>query len=977
LHSHSHHQHHNNMSTLTPSEVGTSSAEGIVKEQRDQQLPHHAAPVPRSVLNEGALPDRRTDISHASSLLSTRGYHSLNIDIPLDTSSSMSMELTHDGKVTELVARFESITGSGSSDESQVLQDDSTSASSMSTQCDSVPDFSTLRASHSPRKRIPAQWLPTSSGPTLATAQRVRERGQKHGSASGSPVEAKILHGTRSSVDLRKAHIAEGATFLTKEALAAVESNIVSPASARSPKKHQPTTKPAWWSPTSPSSRNSPRQQSTLTIKMSPTRTTFLSAGSTSLGHRRGASSVATSNEDPLYHTAENSPVRSHAGSEHSFTSAAEVIDDDIVHVYRLDLSADSELEQAPHESSLPRVPANKAATIGRFDSSKPKLSVKIPPTDPRLNIENKSSNTTPSATSGSDTGVDLWSPVSPSLVSRIPRAAAPSATVSARSPTRSSVLKQTQSPKSAVVSKTKPQKSQSQTLDRLPQASIAANVRHVRTLDSSGTTPIIARHHKIDNDMSSEVTASSTSNDGRYLQADRVQAEHLASLLEETYITIQAEPLPQSSPQTSSQVSRASSVSTIKASLAANDPVSVDPAIIYSRKSSDASGMLPQQSFHVPQIIVMMTHLYDTGTFHMPTVREKITPVLSNAATASTHTALSVRGRTKDIAPVNRRQGESVHSLQSCSGSDLRATAPVFVPLTAQASPSKDPEATPTSLIDSSTDLLGAKAFELDQFGIPWFYYMNQVQLAYTQGFQNGRAKSPRKFRNKKQRSSVSSPDVQPPHHDTAIPIRQPISEAAPESVPDQRRGSANMPPPASTVPLVEQRVQKKRRSSSPVEATTTSKDDVADTDRPYSPFASQKAIIARQTAEITTSSTPRDHMRPIIDLTTIRNVPLPSTPRIPPQHGKYNNRYYRNRHSDNGLYNYTYNGRGSVGMPMHATMPFPDPVPPQGRPIDSQGPYVGYTVPVGSEACGMVDITLAAEKVGGEACNVCLPDH
>jgi hypothetical protein len=64
-----------------------------------------------------------------------------------------------------------------------------------------------------------------------------------------------------------------------------------------------------------------------------------------------------------------------------------------------------------------------------------------------------------------------------------------------------------------------------------------------------------------------------------------------------------------------------------------------------------------------------------------------------------------------------------------------------------------------------------------------------------------------------------------------------------------------------------------------------------------------------------------------------------------------------------------------------MHDTVPFPHPIAPQGRPM---GGYDGnatnvpeYRQAVGSEACGVVELVTAAERVGGEACNKCEPDH
>lgn len=73
--------HHHNMSTLAPSEAGVDGAwvdvEPAVLLPRANQIPRSAT-----------------------------AYANVNIDIPLDNHSSMSMEFTNNGKVMELVARF-------------------------------------------------------------------------------------------------------------------------------------------------------------------------------------------------------------------------------------------------------------------------------------------------------------------------------------------------------------------------------------------------------------------------------------------------------------------------------------------------------------------------------------------------------------------------------------------------------------------------------------------------------------------------------------------------------------------------------------------------------------------------------------------------------------------------------------------------------------------------------------------------------
>lgn len=201
------------MSTLTPSEARSSLGwqDTAAAAPHGQRLPQ-ADLIPRSV---------RHDSHQASSVLDTPGYSNLNIDIPLDTQSSLSMELTHDGKVMELVARFESYTHRTASDGSQAHDGDRNRASSTSTVrqlgsdaepvqaaptaplTDSSSTFQAHEDSLSPRKPIPPQWKAPPRGPNLMTAIRGDRKRPGQGS---SPTEVKSLRGTRSL------------NFLTKDA---------------------------------------------------------------------------------------------------------------------------------------------------------------------------------------------------------------------------------------------------------------------------------------------------------------------------------------------------------------------------------------------------------------------------------------------------------------------------------------------------------------------------------------------------------------------------------------------------------------------------------------------------------------------------------------------------------------------------------------------------------------------------------------
>jgi len=396
---------------------------------------------------------------------------------------------------------------------------------------------------------------------------------------------------------------------------------------------------------------------------------------------------------------------------------------------------------------------------------------------------------------------------------------------------------------------------------------------------------------------------------------------------------------------------SRASSISTVKASTGVAGHSAMDPAILNSKKSTTFGTNLGHP-FHVPDIIVMMAHNIELGPLPRNENQLHARSASSAFGLGRAPDGMSGRGRAEQYVPVTRRQAVSEHSLDSSLASELRPTATEFVPYPANPSSAPEkpsPEKVDISKLDPTTDLLGPVKYELDPYGIPWFYYMYQVQFAFDQGYQKGRSRSPKKTRQKKHfSSSASTPD----------PRAQKVPEMAPamKTYQEQQRLST-MPPPASTVPLAEQRAQQHLTAS--LETTETSGPT------PPSPFAAQKAIIDRHFPY--RSATVTDRPVPGIDLTTIRNVGLPHGSRnaMPVRDNNFPNAR-RNHRSDNGLY--TYRGRGAAGLRMADTVPFPAPVAPQGRPVNSNAP---------GEGCGLVEFIYGAERIGGEACQDCERDH
>ncbi|KAF1837177.1 hypothetical protein BDW02DRAFT_566421 [Decorospora gaudefroyi] len=805
----------------------------------------------------------------------------------MHSQSSLHMELTHDvscdgnsqasGISTHQLAGTDTDTVRGSSNEVIGLQSSAHTIGQV--------------AATSPRKSIPAHWLPKSTGPNLATAQRAKERTQKKGSESGSPVEVKTLRGTRSSANLDRTHNKEGATYLTKEALAAVESGDTSPAASSCPSR--PTGSPSkrlWNSPSGSPLRSSARQHPTLSIKVSPTKSMHLNAELASAGHSRALSSVATSTGRISFHTAEGSPVRSPASTEESFQSAAEDLED--MDVTSLNLLADCNDEQVLPGSS--RSSALKATTEGKASSMKPKLAIRIPPSDEDSHNDHQSAVATASASSNFH-----MSNSSPTKASRIPRVGTTSKIAVS---TNSATLQRAQSARSLTAKfKTIQERHREPQGFSLPDTSVAS-VQHMRTINSSAQHAAAPR-----------------------AEPEPEQADAIALGPKTTDLRGRLDSTVTSDTQPSGVTSRVASDATVRPLASFRDPVLIDSAIVSCRMKSDNLGV------------------HDFINHH-----EHVASAPASQAGDSTNSA----------SPVPEKSDRM--------GSDLRATAPEFIPQPA-AAPSPVIWETNARAPVSIYDLPGlpADTSELDRNGIPFFWYMYTAQFAYEQGFRNGRSKSPKKFKPKKQRSSLSSPvNAQQQTFSQVVPTTAVKSATPLPAAAKQRMTSAELMPPP---PIPRRRGDPSRENSDPGLQFHESESAFSNHGS-RQPFSEQFDLIAEQAAlSNSTNNTPRHYT---IDLSTVRNVGLPSGPRnmnpstyyTVPRHG-----YRNHRHPGNGLYG----GRGNAaGIPMDATAPFPNPVPPQGRPDQPE-----YTM--GKEACGRVDIAFAAERIGGETCNACDPGH
>lgn len=396
---------------------------------------------------------------------SVHAYGNVNVDIPLDTQSSLSVKLTDDGKSMELVTRYESFSGHEISDvekahyhgnprhhgnaatvrdsqeECHILflsdSDDATERAS-STRIGSINETGSThpdRITHSPRKPIPSPWKTTMPrAPVFATDRRSEER-EKRKPVQGSDSP------TRSS---RGAH---GSTFLTKDAIKAVDSDITVPWQGSPVKTQRLESKASLRSPSSSPKRNSPHQATTLKIQVLPARSANLKnqgqEAVPDMQDREMAASIAPSvisNHGTEYHSAYSpvSMVPSRTLSRRSSRDTWHTAEDHFPEPSPLSLTGADDIEQraAPalndrgYYSTQSRLSAqpishSRSKTESRLPGQKsikpavPKLTLRIPAAGP-------SSFQKPAFKSGSASTSHSGSPVSPTKApsSRIPRVA-------------------------------------------------------------------------------------------------------------------------------------------------------------------------------------------------------------------------------------------------------------------------------------------------------------------------------------------------------------------------------------------------------------------------------------------------------------------------------------------------------------------------------------------------------------------------
>jgi hypothetical protein len=442
------------------------------------------------------------------------------------------------------------------------------------------PGYSQSKSA-SPRRPLPAQWLSPVNASSSAVVSRSKVHTNTTTSSTGSLVERKTVRGSHDTFDASKSH-AEVESFLTKDALDTVNSNIASTTLRLSPSKTQRTASKVPWSSPTPSPKHGSPRQSTGLAKSSPTRTSHLATRS-STAHARTPSSTVSIAATSFY-TAHGSPVRSPANSQTSFSSSEEYFYND--HYQYSPIVADINVEQVESKNAAPDVGTLGTGPSLRTRPSRPDLSIRIPPVNCGLGAERGSAVTSGSAVGSSAASVGGSNTLpSPLQSSRIPRISI-SRGSTARAPTLSSTLKQTKSLQTLRSSRSTKRASEAERAKSI-KAPAGKSSRRVRTVNSSDSTPILDARGSNDPEVSvsiAGVALSSTPRSVEILESD-LSSSHLQDLSVDSQVMESCNPA-------SLSTSRATSTSTVRAPRVFDDPASTDVAIIYSRKKSGDAGM-------------------------------------------------------------------------------------------------------------------------------------------------------------------------------------------------------------------------------------------------------------------------------------------------------------------------------------------------------------------------------------------------
>src|SRR5690242_6063745 len=526
------------MTTLSPSKTYHTSGCSSVNDDATQHSHQSAAHIPRSALAEPDLPEHTPHTASLMAVQALKAFSTHNLD---DSTLALSKKESHHG-IPQCRCRAQIM--DSSSNVSSVSPGTATSAirpaddacnsdieTSQGTSESSI-DIITERASvaHgagkavSPHAPLPARCLPSSTSPVSTTAQADKAYGKSQVSSGGMPTDCGTLRSTQRSLDAGTSSVTT-ASFLTKEALDAVNANMTAPILRRSPSKpNQSHLKRPSNSPTVSPKMGSLQHSTASPTKSSLPPRTALPESHVTANHRRAPSSVVSTGATTFY-TAHGSPVRSIAYSQ-SNSSSAEDFHDPVQSDWA-DYFADIDGEQIEESYSSKLRPNTTGSPVkARVRPSKPELSINIPTKDSALSADQTPVSAFTSATSssgGASPRPDRLDVSSTSLIavqlSRIPRISSTKIST-ARAPTLSSTLKQT---RSAQTLRSPKASTGAVNPARTPdsKASSTKSSRHVRTLDSAGSTPVMLDRRSRNNlSKSANVTGFATTEEERTVHA-------------------------------------------------------------------------------------------------------------------------------------------------------------------------------------------------------------------------------------------------------------------------------------------------------------------------------------------------------------------------------------------------------------------------------------------------------------------------
>ncbi|KAF2274326.1 uncharacterized protein EI97DRAFT_126191 [Westerdykella ornata] len=838
---------------------------------------------------------------------------------------------------------------------------------------------------HSLGKAMPTRWVGKVHGPSLATAQRAMQREvRKRASQPELPTDVgrKTVRGSRSSIDHGSPRSPETSTHLTKMTLDAAESDVMSATLVirRTPSKLQPSETLPKAKPSSPV-RQSAGQTSNIRVTMSPTRVprsslhnvdaasqTHLSAGTAKHSHAPSLSSSVGG-----YKTARQSPVSQ--ASAHSFHTAPCEPQDDVP---EFDLTFD-------HQERSPQGPR-----LHSRGKSEPHIKL---PSIPGTAIAKKASTSR----------LGSFSPVTADHK--------PTAGSSEPSPRN---LRTASTPRDDANPPTPPKPTkglpevvirvQKDTQGQESQAYATAGTERLRETYTISTVPL-EEMEAVERNREA-VTSCFKGRDGEGNMAHRAIGPR-------------------------SEISRAASIAseaTLKADPATNrDPVQNDSAIIFSRKKADGSGMLLVIPIRPLSITCMMAHsIPSTGPAPTyPAVAETSSVISKDSDQTSHSRAAEEASSTADTAgdPYSRRKTPGESSLLSSLKSGLRADVPEFIP---QGHPAAQDQVAPSNeAVEYSQfpqPLPSFDPFGWDPYGNPCYNMLYTIQTvppgatydcgSYQPWLERGAIIWPKHGKIRKSNGSPRRPRQNRSADGSGSPSKHQRAQLPREAVQLQEcetpENGDTTPRPAAATPPPSKASTERPADNGNVEFCNAERSE---------PFRGQLDMISELAATMTGISTGRGarHFTPNLlesvvnredDHSSVHQggqrphggpIDYDHLATLDPAasgyatilaggsvvHNRFQGRPPRQERA-RGHHNRNWNSSVGAGVPLEATAPFPNPVPPRGprRSDDEQAfnavpsnaqSYMGYIVN-NRNTCGHIQV-VRTDEWSNRLCNTCDP--